>query len=120
MRRWRTTRVNDRALALTCKQTLRGPLDVSGLRVVVENMINETDHDHLGKIITYAAGLEATYAVLIAEKFRPEHRSALQWLNVHSTESAGFFGVTLKRLADWRFGICSPTRCRRRARWVGP
>jgi hypothetical protein len=73
----------------------------TGLRVVVENMINETDHDHLGKIITYAAGLEATYAVLIAEKFRPEHRSALQWLNVHSTESAGFFGVTLK---VWQIG----------------
>ena len=64
-------------------------------------MIRETDHDHLGKIITYAAGLEATYAVLIAEKFRPEHRSALQWLNVHSTESAGFFGITLK---TWRIG----------------
>lgn len=43
----------------------------TGYRVVVENMIHETDHDHLGKIITYAAGLEATYAVLIAEKFRP-------------------------------------------------
>ena len=73
----------------------------TGLRIVVENMINETDHDHIGKIITYAAGLEATYAVLIAEKFRPEHRSALQWLNVHSTESAGFFGVTLK---VWQIG----------------
>ena len=70
-------------------------------RVVVENMIRETDHDHLGKIITYAAGLEATYAVLIAEKFRPEHRSALQWLNAHSTESAGFFGITLK---VWQIG----------------
>jgi hypothetical protein len=55
----------------------------------------------VGKIITYAAGLEATYAVLIAEKFRPEHRSALQWLNAHSTESTGFFGITLK---VWRIG----------------
>ena len=73
----------------------------TGSRVVVENMIHETDHDHLGKVITYAAGLEATYAVLIAEKFRPEHRSALQWLNAHSTESAGFFGITLK---TWRIG----------------
>lgn len=73
----------------------------TGSRVVVENMIHETDHDHLGKVITYAAGLEATYAVLIAEKSRPEHRSALQWLNAHSTESAGFFGITLK---TWRIG----------------
>ena len=73
----------------------------TGSRVIAENVIGETDHDHLGKIITYAAGLEATYAVLIAEKFRPEHRSALQWLNAHSTESAGFFGITLK---VWRIG----------------
>ena len=50
----------------------------TGGLVVVENMIGTTDHDHLGKIITYAAGLEATHAVLIAETFRPEHRSALQ------------------------------------------
>ncbi len=42
-----------------------------------------TNHDHLGKLITYAAGLEATHAVLVAEIFRPEHRSALQWLNAN-------------------------------------
>ena len=56
----------------------------SGERVVVENLIGNTDHDHLGKIITYAAGLDARHAVLIAETFRPEHRSALLWLNTNS------------------------------------
>ena len=76
MRRWRATRANDRALVSTSKQMF-------------------------GKIITYAAGLKATYAVLIVEKFRPEHRSALQWSNAHSTESAGFFDITLKA---WRIG----------------
>ena len=73
----------------------------TGGRIVVENMIGPTDHDHLGKIITYAAGLEATHAVLIAETFRPEHLSALQWLNTRSSESVGFFGIELK---VWR--IC--------------
>ena len=78
----------------------------TGGRIVVENMIGPTDHDHLGKIITYAAGLEATHAVLVAETFRPEHLSALQWLNTHSSESVGFFGIELK---VWR--ICdSKTR----------
>ena len=68
----------------------------TGERVVVENLIGNTDHDHLGKIITYAAGLDARQAVLIAETFRPEHRSALLWLNANSRESVGFFGIVLK------------------------
>ena len=68
----------------------------TGDRVVVENLIGNTDHDHLGKIITYAAGLDARHAVLIAETFRPEHRSALLWLNTNSRDSVGFFGIVLK------------------------
>jgi len=68
----------------------------TGERVVVENLIGNTDHDHLGKIITYAAGLDARHAVLIAETFRPEHRSALSWLNANSRESVSFFGIELK------------------------
>ena len=77
----------------------------TGKRVVVENMMANTDHDHLGKVITYAAGLEATHVVLIAESFRPEHRSALQWLNANSTDAIHFFGVVLKA---WRIGDSRP------------
>ena len=77
----------------------------TGKRVVVENMMANTNHDHVGKLITYAAGLEATHAVLVAETFRPEHRSALQWLNANSTDSVHFFGVVLKA---WRIGDSNP------------
>ncbi len=65
----------------------------TGQRVVVENLLETTDHDHLGKLITYAAALEAHWAVLVAKKFRPEHRSALIWLNSISDEGSGFFGI---------------------------
>lgn len=68
----------------------------SGAVVVVENMYGSTDHDHLGKLITYAAGLDAHYAVLVTETIRPEHRSALSWLNSISTEGCGFFGISLE------------------------
>ncbi len=68
----------------------------SGALVVVENMYGSTDHDHLGKLITYAAGLKASYAVLLTETFRGEHRSALNWLNSISTEGCGFFGLGLE------------------------
>lgn len=82
--------------------------------VVVENMMGSTDHDHLGKTITYASGieaareeegLEATYAVLLAERFRAEHRTALTWMNTHTTEAVGFFGVEIE---VWRIGNSPP------------
>ena len=65
----------------------------TGHLIVVENLLEATDHDHLGKLITYAAGLEAHWAVLVAKSFRPEHRSALNWLNSLSGEGSGFFGI---------------------------
>ena len=74
-------------------------------RVVVENLLEATDHDHLGKMLTYAAGLEATHAVLVAERFRPEHLSAIQWLNTHSADAVGFFGIELKA---WQIGDSVP------------
>ena len=73
--------------------------------VVVENMFEPTDHDHLGKLITYAAGLEASYAVLVSPEFREEHRSALNWLNSISGEDFGFFGVVIEA---WRIGESPP------------
>lgn len=73
--------------------------------VVVENMFGATDHDHLGKLITYAAGLEAGYAVLLAPELRDEHRSALTWLNSISTDDFGFFGIVLEA---WRIGDSIP------------
>lgn len=73
--------------------------------VVVENMFGSTDHDHLGKLITYAAGLDAAYAVLLATEFREEHRAALDWLNRVSAEGFAFFGVVLEA---WRIGDSLP------------
>ena len=80
----------------------------TGQRVFVENLLETTDHDHLGKLITYAAALEARWAVLVAKQFRPEHRSALTWLNSISGEGSGFFGIEVQavRIAD------SPTAIR--------
>ena len=73
--------------------------------IVVENMFGATDHDHLGKLITYAAGLGAHYAVLLAPEFREEHRSAPNWLNTVSADDFGFFGVVLEA---WRIGDSLP------------
>ena len=65
-------------------------------RVVIENQLEKTDHDHLGKILTYAAGLNALTVVWIAKRFTEEHRAALEWLNNHTSADIGFFGLEIE------------------------
>ena len=55
--------------------------DSSGSYVVVENQLAKTDHDHLGKLITYGAVLGASTVIWIAPHFTDEHHKALDWLN---------------------------------------
>lgn len=76
-----------------------------GDRVLIENMYGRTDHDHIGKLMTYAAGLKAQSVILICEDLRPEHRAALDWLNEISADDHQFFGVTLEL---WRIGESLP------------
>lgn len=76
-----------------------------GDRVLIENQFSQTNHDHLGKIATYAAGLDAKFVVWIAERIREEHRAALDWLNSISDDEHGFFGVELEL---WRIGESPP------------
>lgn len=66
--------------------------------VAVENQLGITDHDHLGKMLTYAAGVEAHYAVWIAKDFRPEHLSAVRWINDSTVADVGFFALRVEAI----------------------
>ena len=66
----------------------------NGDKVIIENKFGETDHDHIGKLFTYAAGFDARIIILIAEKFTPEHRAALDFINNNSDIKA--FGLEVK------------------------
>ena len=63
--------------------------------VIVENQLEQSDHIHLGQILTYAAGTNPTTIVWITTGFRPEHRAALDWLNEHTDRATRFFGVEI-------------------------
>lgn len=64
--------------------------------VVIENQLEKTDHSHLGQLITYAAGLEASTLVWIVKTFTEEHRAAIDWLNRNTDENFHFFGIEVE------------------------
>ncbi len=70
--------------------------------VLIENQIAPTDHTHLGQLLTYAAGLDARTIVWVAERFREEHRAAIDFLNDATTEDYSLFAVEIElyRIGD--------------------
>lgn len=67
----------------------------SGIKVIIENQLEASNHDHLGKIITYASGLDAEVIVWIVKQAKEEHRSAIEWLNNNTNSNINFFLIEL-------------------------
>ena len=68
----------------------------TGTKVIIENQLEQSNHDHLGKIITYASGLDADVIVWIVKSAKEEHRSAIEWLNHNTNSKVNFFLIELK------------------------
>lgn len=66
---------------------------INGVLVVIENQLEGTDHDHLGKVLTYAGWHDAQTLIWVAPTFYEEHRAALDWLNRWTPEVIQVFGV---------------------------
>ena len=69
--------------------------ETTGIKVIIENQLEASNHDHLGKIITYASGLDAKVIVWIVTQAREEHRSAIEWLNNNTGNELSFFLIEL-------------------------
>mgnify|MGYP000863453943 FL=1 len=69
--------------------------ETSGLKVIIENQLESTNHDHLGKIIAYASGLDAKVIVWIVKEAKEEHRAAIEWLNNYTSSEIDFFLIEI-------------------------
>jgi hypothetical protein len=70
--------------------------DESGNPVIIENQLEKSNHDHLGKILTYLVAMAAKTAIWIVADPRPEHVSAITWLNESS--SANFYLLKMEAI----------------------
>jgi hypothetical protein len=78
--------------------------DLNGNFFVIENQFGSSDHDHLGKLITYMAAFGAKAAIWIVETPRQEHISAINWLN-ESSNGCDFYLLKLEAI---RIGESAP------------
>jgi len=74
-------------------------------KIIIENQLEDTNHDHLGKLITYASGKDAEIIIWIVKRAREEHRAAVEWLNNHTDENISFFLIEIKL---YRIGNSNP------------
>ena len=70
--------------------------DKNGSSIIIENQLEKSNHDHLGKLITYLTAMQAKVGVWIVADPRPEHVAALNWLNESS--SADFYLLKIEAI----------------------
>jgi hypothetical protein len=70
--------------------------DDDGHLVIIENQLERTDHDHLGKLVTYLSNIEAKTAIWVTSSPREEHRVAISWLNEFTPQDVAFYLVQVQ------------------------
>ena len=78
----------------------------TGAKIIIENQLEKTDHDHLGKLITYGSGFDAKYLIWIFTDIREEHKQAINWLNERlGSDELSIFAVQIE---VWKIGDSMP------------
>ncbi|MFN8371950.1 MAG: DUF4268 domain-containing protein [Anaerolineae bacterium] len=69
-----------------------------GVQVIIENQLEKSNHDHLGKLLTYLVNLEAKIAIWIVAVVNPEHQRVIDWLNETIGADYSFYLVQIQAI----------------------
>jgi hypothetical protein len=72
--------------------------DANGQRVIIENQLEQTDHRHLGQLLTYLINLDAKVAIWVASEPRSEHQKVIAWLNESTPADISFYLVKIETI----------------------
>lgn len=72
--------------------------DERGNTIIIENQLERTDHDHLGKLLTYLVNLDAKTAIWVATEVRQEHQRVIDWLNTATPADISFYFVKVEAI----------------------
>lgn len=70
--------------------------DSSGNKIIIENQLEKTNHDHLGKLLTYLINLDARVAIWITSEPVKEHVKVIDWLNENAPEFMSFYLIKIE------------------------
>lgn len=82
--------------------------DDEGKAVIIENQLEKTDHDHLGKIITYLSSMDAKTAIWICSEPDKQHKRAIDWLNETAPADVRFYLVKMEAVKIGRGNDVAP------------
>lgn len=69
-------------------------------KVIIENQFGKSDHDHLGKILTYLTIVDASIAIWICEDPRQEHIAVINELNKAMSQRFYILGIKVYEVGD--------------------
>jgi len=107
--------VLDFDITIESREEKVGPFNVDlygednlGNKVIIENQLEKTDHDHLGKVLTYLINLEANTAIWITSNPREEHAKTIEWLNEFTPDDVSFYLIKVEAIKIESQPIAAP------------
>ena len=64
--------------------------------VAIENQLEWSDVDHMGRLLIYAAGCDARVAIWVAPDFMYEHAKTIHWLNEWTSKKIKLYCVKVE------------------------